>query len=53
MDDVADPSFGERRKGGKDALLKCNQRVAAVGEGFAMKLDCGLVVSLGGAWWQL
>jgi hypothetical protein len=45
-------SFAGRRKVGKDARLKCNQRVAAVGEGFDKKLDCGLVVILGGAWWR-
>jgi hypothetical protein len=32
-------SFPERRKVGKDARLKCNQRVAAVGEGFDKKLE--------------
>jgi hypothetical protein len=29
----------ERRKGGTDPRLKCNQRVAAVGEGFDKKLE--------------
>jgi hypothetical protein len=32
-------SFGERRKGGAGARLKCNQRVEAVGEGFDKKLE--------------
>jgi hypothetical protein len=32
-------SFVERRKGGTDALLRCYQRVAAVGEGFDKKLE--------------
>ncbi len=32
-------SFVERRTGGTDARLKCNQRVAAVGEGLDKKLE--------------